>query len=225
MTRFARGRERDAVAAATELLERLPPAARVVIATPRGGWKTKLTADRAEARRVLSEISGAAFASDDVECRTRVTLDAVRTTLAAFSAEAAPTILVVSGGLAGPRHDSTSGSSSIARTTAQIQVKSCDLRLDDFLRIGDAAAATRAHLYVVEPDDVLLSRNMDQLSATPIDLDVGLTTLAGVTGGKRLHLTRASGNTLIAAERESSAYYLAGFERTAAEAAGSTPSG
>lgn len=216
------GRERDTVAAATELLDRLPPTARVVIATPRSGWKTKLTTDRAEARRVLSEIAGAAFASDDVECRTRVTLDAVRTTLAAFSAEAAPTILVVSGGLAGPRHDSTSGSSSIGRTTAQIQVKSCDLRLDDFLKIGEAAAATRAHLYVIEPDDVLLSRNMDQLSTTRIDLDVGLTTLAGVTGGKRVHLTRASGNTLIAAERESSAYYLAGFERTVGEQPGST---
>jgi hypothetical protein len=215
------GRERDTVAAVSELLDKLPPHARVVIATPHGGWKTKLTSDRAEARRVLSEISGRAFASDDVECRTRVTLDAVRTTLEAFGPEAAPTILVVSGGLAGPRQDATSGNSALARATAQIKVRSCDLRLEDFLKIRDAAAATRAYLYVIQPDDVLLSSTMDQLAASPIDLNVGVNNLAAVTGGKLLHLTRSSGNPLIAAERESSVYYLAGFVRTAAEA-GST---
>ena len=216
------GRERDTLAAAGELLDKLSPSARVVIATPHGGWKTKLTPDRAEARRVLSEIAGRAFASDDVECRTRVTLEAVNSTLAAFTAEAAPTVFVVSGGLAGPRQDATSGNSGLARATARIQVRSCDLRLEDFVKIGDAAAAARAHVYVIQPDDVLLSTNMDQLSTTRIDLDAGLTTLAGVTGGKLIHLTPAGGNPFVAAERASSAYYVAGFERTVAEPRGST---
>jgi hypothetical protein len=216
------GRERDTLAAVNGLLDSLPASARVVIATPHGGWKTRLTADRAQARRVLSEISGRAFASDDVECRTRVTLDAVRATLAPFSAEAAPTIFVMSGGLAGPRQDVISGSSGLARATGPIKARPCDLRIEDFLKLSDATAAARAHLYVIQPDDVLLSTNMEQFSAAPIDLKAGLTNLAGVTGGKLLHLTPSSGNPLIAAARESSAYYLAGFERTAAEATGST---
>lgn len=215
------GRERETLAAAAGLLDKLPPAARVVIATPHGGWKTRLTADRAEARRALSEISGRAFSSDDVECRTRVTLNALHTTLTAFSAEAAPTILLVSGGLAGPREEITSGSSGLARATGRAPVRSCDLRLEEFLKLGEAAAANRAHLYVIQPDDVLLSTNMDQLSSASTDLRTGLTTLAGVTGGKLLHLTPSSGNPLIAAERESSAYYVAGFAPTAAES-GST---
>jgi VWFA-related protein len=217
-----RGRERDTIAAASDLLDRLPGSAAVVIATPHGGWKTKLTSDRAEARRALSEISGRAFAADDVECRTRTMLDAVRATLVAFSAEAAPTILVVSGGLAGPRQDTTSGSSGLARAAGRVQVRSCDLRLEDFLKIGDAAADARAHVHVIQPDDVLLSTNMDQLSTAPIDLQAGLTTLAGVTGGKLVHLTPSNGNPLVAAAQESSAYYLAGFEPTGAEAPGST---
>jgi hypothetical protein len=216
------GRERDTVAAVGELLDRLPPTARVVIATPHGGWKNRLMPDRAGARRALADISGRAFKSDDVECRTRVTLDAVASTLAAFGAEDAPTILVISGGLAAPRQDSTSGSSSLARATGQVQARTCDLRLEDFLKLKEAAAAARAHLYVIQPDDVLLSTNMEQLSAARLDLQDGLTTLASVTGGKLVHLTPSSGNPLIAAERESSAYYLAGFERTAADAAGST---
>jgi VWFA-related protein len=216
------GRERDTLAAAGELLDRLPPHARVVIATPHGGWKNRLTTDRADARRVLAEISGRAFNGDDVECRTRVTLDAVGATLAAFGGDDAPTILVISGGLAGPRQEATSGNRQLAGATAGVPARTCDLRLEDFLKLRDAAAATRAHLYVIQPDDVLVSSNMEQSSAAPIDLQDGLNTLAGVTGGKLIHLTPASGNPLIGAERESSAYYLAGFERTAAEAAGAS---
>ena len=217
-----RGRERDTIAAASDLLDRLPSSAAVVIATPHGGWKNKLTSDRADARRALAEIAGRAFAGDDVECRTRTTLDAVRATLVAFSPEAAPTILVISGGLAGPRQDTTSGSSGLARAAGRVQVRSCDLRLEDFLKIGDAAADARAHVHVIQPDDVLLSTNMDQLSAAPIDLQAGLTTLAGVTGGKLVHLTPSNGNPLVTAARESSAYYLAGFDPTGAEAPGSS---
>ena len=216
------GRERDTLAAVNELVDSLPSRARIVIATPHGGWKTKLTADRDAVRRVLSEISGRAFAGDDVECRTRVTLDAVRAALAPFTAEAAPTVLVISGGLAGPRQSLPAGANGLARVTGRVQAALCDLRIEDFLKVSDAIANTRAHLYVIQPDDVTPTSNMDQLSSAPVDLTAGLANLAGVAGGKLLHLTRSSGNPLIAAERESSAYYLVGFEPTAAEATRST---
>jgi VWFA-related protein len=216
------GRERDTMAAVGGLLESLPAHARVVIATPQAGWKTKLTADRAELRRALADIAGHASAADDVECRTRVTLNAVRAAISPFRAEAAPTVLVISGGLAGPRQDIPAGSNGLARASGRVQVNPCDLRIEDFLKVSDAIANTRAHLYVIQPDDVLPSTNMEQLAATPVDLNAGLNNLAGVAGGKLLHLTPSSGNPLIAAERESSRYYLVGFEPTAAESTGST---
>jgi hypothetical protein len=171
------------------LLESLPAHARVVIATPQAGWKTKLTADRAELRRALADIAGHASAADDVECRTRVTLNAVRAAISPFRAEAAPTVLVISGGLAGPRQDIPAGSNGLARASGRVQVNPCDLRIEDFLKVSDAIANTRAHLYVIQPDDVLPSTNMEQLAATPVDLNAGLNNLAGVAGGKLLHLT------------------------------------
>jgi hypothetical protein len=215
------GRERATLAAVDELITTVSPRTRIVIATPHGGWKTALTTDRAGVRRVVSEIVGRAFEGDDVECRTRVTLDAVQTAIAPFSAGAAPTVLVISGGLAGPRQNIPEGGRGLARAAGPAQARPCDLRIEDFLKVADATAATRAHLYVIQPDDVVPVSNMGPTSVAAPDLTAGLLTLSGVGGGKLLHLTPSSGNPLIAAERESSAYYLLAFEPTAAEAPGS----
>jgi hypothetical protein len=70
------------------------------------------------------------------------------------------------------------------------------LRVDKFQRVGQVAAAARAHFYVVMIDD--LSGSSD-----------GLENLAGVTGGTRIALSRAGNTGLVNVARATASYYSA----------------
>ena len=66
----------------------------------------------------------------------------------------------------------SSGISATTRTTGNLGTSSCDLSTDAYQNVGAAAAASRAHVYVVQAD------------LTPLQRSDGLENLAGVTGSR-----------------------------------------
>ena len=94
----------------------------------------------------------------------------------------------------------SSGISATTRTTGNLGTSNCDLSTDAYQNVGAAAAASRAHVYVVQAD------------LTPLQRSDGLENLAGVTGSQVLVLAGAGENPLSRVALETAASYLAAFE-------------
>src|SRR5439155_3577030 len=90
----------------------------------------------------------------------------------------------------------------------------CELTTDHFQQVGAAAADVRASFYVIQPEDVIVTRRTPQTeniagfgftgSDNPLE---GLEHLAGVTSAHRLHLSE--GAVLSRILSETSAFYTA----------------
>jgi hypothetical protein len=179
---------------------------------PYGGVKVPLTSDHSRVRTALSQLVGQAPANESgsaLACRTRRTLESLTGYFNSVGARDAPTVvMMVSAGLAGPRRDAT-----MLRAPGM-----CELSTDVFQQLGVAAAAPRAQMYVIQPEDILpgAARSTENIagvgyigSDNPME---GLEHLAGVTGGKLLRLTGSSGTAFSRVLRESSGYYLASVD-------------
>lgn len=148
-------------------------------------------------------------------CRTRRTLESLVGLVSGFrEAEGATHVLFITSGLAGPRRDA-------ALTLAPGM---CELTVDMFAQVGAAAGAARATFYVIQPEDPMIRPGGGLVenvagagfkgSDNPLE---GIEHLAGVTGAQRLHLSATGDNTLVRIARETSAYYVLGFEAQPAE--------
>ena len=191
---------------------------RVALVTlPYGGLKVDFTVEHERISNALLKIVGQAPQGEtgsELACRTRRTLESLVGVLGSLAGGMGPTTLVfVSSALAGPRHDAA----------AALAPGMCELTTDQFRHVGVAAAAARAHFYVVQPEDVAVPAALQvetiagaafKGSDNPL---VGLEHLAGVTGGHRLPLQTSSTSNLIRVARETSGYYLAFFIPEAAE--------
>ena len=218
------GRERALRDVADRFLRSLSSVDRVALVTmPYGGTKVNLTTDHDQVRQALSIIAGSAPQSEtgsEMACRTRRNLMALAGLLGGLSDDDGPAVvLFFSTGLAGPRRDAP-----VTRAPG-----ACELTTDDFRRVGLAAASSRTHVYVVQPEDrtappgATVVENIAGAGFTGSDNPrEGLEHLVGVTGGQLLHLETASDDALHRVTRETSAYYLAAFEPEASERNGQT---
>lgn len=211
---FRPGRERPLRAAVDRFLAALTPRDRAALVTmPYGGFKVNLTNDYDRVRGELAKIVGQRPATEtgsDMACRTRRTLDSLVGLLSGLRAsEGATHVLFVTSAMAGPRRDAVQA----------LAPGMCELTVDMFARVGAAAGAGRATFYVIQPEDLMLRTGSNPVeniagvgirgSDNPVE---GIEHLAGVTGAQRLHLSATGDDTLVRIARETSAYYVLGFE-------------
>lgn len=198
---FRPGNDRLMKQSIDSFLNTIPPADRVALLTaPLSSVRTDPTTP-AEVRQALAKVAahGAPIPTDDaglqryqndVACRTRETLEALRGLLSSLTgASIPPTMIFFSAGI-----------SATTRTTGNLGTSNCDLSTDAFQNVGAAAAAARAHVYVVQAD------------LTPAQRSEGLENLAGVTGAQVMVLATTGENALNRIAIETSASYLATFD-------------
>jgi VWFA-related protein len=216
---FRPGRERALRPAVDRFLAALSPRDRVALmTTPYGGFKVNLTNDYERVRAELAKIVGQGSATEtgsEMACRTRRTLDSLVGLVSGFRAlEGATNVLFVTSSMAGPRRDAAQA----------LAPGMCELTVDMFARVGAAAGAARATFYVIQPEDLMIRTGGGRVenvagagfkgSDNPVE---GIEHLAGVTGAQRLHLSAAGDDTLVRIARETSAYYMLGFEAQTAD--------
>ena len=200
---FRVGKERPLRAAVSHFLDQLAERDLVGLVTmPHGGWKVHPTTDRARVKEAMSLVIGHASqdeSPDDATCRTRLTLETLTTMLYQLgSAGVPPTVLFFSSKLS----PATGIQMMRAPSSGAAPIGRCELLPLTFSRVGIAAGEARAHFYVIQPDD-------EPLASQEL---AGLENLAGVTGGTRLAIPANGDKTLDRVLRETTSYYLAGFE-------------
>ena len=220
------GKERPAMEALDRMLSRLSPADRVGVATmPHGRVDVDLTTDHEEVRDALRRIKGQApqaqgeatqaSIDSDKACNSRLTLSTLSGLLDALSAIEGPkTIVFLSSGVMPPRRDAL---------MTQAPGK-CEIRSVYFDEVGTAASLARAHFYVVQPDDVNADTarhafedpTASRFSSSDEEY-AGLQHLTGVTGGELFRLQGPTEPVFTRIARESSGYYVVGFEPAADE--------
>jgi VWFA-related protein len=225
------GKERPVRDAAMRFLGGLSPRDRVGLATmPRGGMVVPLTRDHEQVRTALGRISGqapqtsspglpalprvGAVSSAQVDqseraCTTRLTLGDLATMLEGLASMEEPkTVVFISSGLVTPTRDApmTAGPGR------------CEVKSEHFQEVGIAARAARAHLYIVQPSDLVVDPASTAFTdatasrfATSDDLLAGLQSLAGVTSGDIFRLSGQADVVFTQVANESSGYYLADF--------------
>ena len=211
---FKAGREAPLRAAVEMLIGGLSSRDQLSLVTmPYGGVKVPLTTDHSRIRSALLKIVGQSSGVEtgsELACRTRRTLETLRGYLdGVLGIRATPaTIMFITGGLAGPRRDAP-----ITKAPGM-----CELRTETFQEVAEAAGAARAQFYVIQPVDMMLkgalsTENIAGANFTGSDNPIeGIEHLAGVTGGKMLHLTGSPEGALGRVLAETSAYYLATIE-------------
>jgi hypothetical protein len=138
-------------------------------------------------------------------CRTRRTLESLIGLVSGFGVRESPiNVMFVTSGMAGPRRDALSA----------LAPGMCELTIDVFAQLGAAAGAARTMFYVIQPEDLMIAPGASFSGAAkgsdnPLE---GIENLAGVTGGQRLSLAAGGDGTLIRIARETSAYYVLGFD-------------
>lgn len=211
---FRPGREAPLREAVDRLMTGLTSRDHLALVTmPYGGIKVPFTTDHERVGRTLTSIVGNAPPAETgsaLACRTRQTLQELSAFLATLGVRAEPAIVMfVTSGLAAPRHDAP----------VTLAPGMCELRVELFNQVATAAGAARAHFYVIQPGDAfgqapsLQRENIAGAgylgSENPIE---GIEHLAGVTGGKMLHLTGSAETAFGRVLRESAAHYVIGVD-------------
>jgi hypothetical protein len=201
---FRPGNDRLIKQSIEQFLGTIAPSDRVaLLTTPRPTTRTEPTTAR-ELRQALGRVAGVApqqQSEDEVACRTRDTLEALRGLFSGLAAaRTQATIVFFSGGLSGGKQGTMGTTGSFA----------CELRTDHFQTVGVAAASAKAHMFVVQGDLNVTGRSD------------GLDNLAGVVGAQVVVLNAAPENPLNRFALESSASYLAAFDPEPSERNGQT---
>jgi hypothetical protein len=185
----------------TAFEQALPVSDRLGLFTiPRGTTSLAPTSDRESFRSAVAKIQGrmkASMTAAERRCHTRDTLAAMAGILGGAATTGGVTpVIFFSTGLVG----ASSGSGALGGPD------DCAVQPSEFQRLGGAADASRAQLYLVRAE-----QNQDRTSSE------GLENLVGVTGGDMLYLTGAEGGALARIVKETSAYYVATFTADAGE--------
>jgi VWFA-related protein len=226
------GRERPARDGAIRFLRSLSPRDRVgLITLPRGATLVEPTRDHETIRTALLRITGQApqttspalqatvgipgqsstqVATSERACMTRLTLESLAGLLQSLDPPDEPkTIVFISSGLSTPTRDAPT-----TRGPGQCEVKS-----EHFEHVAQAAHATRAHFYLIQPHELIIDSARDVMQdvtasrfSSSDDALAGLQNLAGVTGGEIFRLTTAAPEPVFhRVATETSGYYVIDF--------------
>ena len=220
------GKERPAMQGLERMLSRFSASDRVGLATmPHGRVEVEPTNDHEAVAAVLRRLKGQApqlqgdvsQATVDSEkaCNSRLTLSTLSGLLEGLSVIEGPkSIVFVSSGVMPPRRDAL-------MTQAPGR---CEIRSVYFDEVADAASLARAQFYVVQPDDLnadAARQAFDNPTASRYSSAdeeyAGLQHLTGVTGGEIFRLNGATEPVFARIARETSGYYMVGFEPAAEE--------
>jgi VWFA-related protein len=211
------GAEKHAMSAIARLVSSLGPKDQVmVVKAPKGGVEIEFTNDHERVVNALRRFVGSALRQEseqDRSCRTRWMLNAVRDVLDSVTPLQGPKLVVVaSSGLLTPRRDNP----------ANRAPGPCEIALDDYQQVSVAAARAGAHIFVVQPDDVLFESTGSGAGrfATAEQDRAGLESLAGAVSGELLRVNSPDDESLRTVARATSGYYVATFEPDAAERTG-----
>lgn len=205
------GSERNAINAALRYIGTLGPRDRLSYVTmPNGGVEIDFTADHQQVIERLRKFVARAPNESTVQersCRSRLLLNTLTDYLNGLAPLDGPkSIVLLSSGVLNPRRDAP----------LDAPPGPCEIRQIYFQEVSTAASVVRAHLYVVQPDDL----NMDsprQVFADPTasrfagaDQDrAGLESLAGVANGDFMRIVGPDDLTLRNLARGFTGYYVA----------------
>jgi hypothetical protein len=209
---IAPGREHAVKEAIMRLIDGLAARDRVGLLLLPHGAAVNLTVDHAAVRKQATGIVGRLVsdeAATDSACRTRVNIEALKEIFADFSSGSPTTLVFFTNGMSPP---ATDGVSRMKQPT----VGACEIRMQDYDELAKAFSASRVDVHVVQILDEVTSG-----VATTSELTAGLENLAGVTGNRMIRLT---GNESVVARvaRETSAYYVVGFDADPSERNGAS---
>ena len=199
------GREQRVRDGITSLINLLGPNDQAAILTvPHGGVSTEVTSDRGALLRAVSSLAGAAPLTESAEqsaCRSALTLQAIRGVLEQRAGSDGPTdIVFVSSSVSGPRLGALSGVA-----LGRGNIAGCDLKIDEFTKLGTAASAARAHFYIIQPEQIRVATSAGDLDS-PL---AGLENIASVTGATIWHMAGSDSPGFERVALESSSYYSA----------------
>ena len=219
---FRPGRERPIRSAVKAFLGEMTSKDRVSVWTaPHGGIKVNLTGNFDRVAAAIDQVNGHGpdqESGSDAACRTRNTLHELEQMLDSLTGGQGPTsIFLFTASMFGPRRDTVGPVGPPGM---------CELRPEEFTRVGHVAAQARAHFYIVQPEDLqrmptsaLQTVSGSGFSPTLNPLE-GMEQLAGVTGGQRMSLTRLGDQTLVGLARAASTYYSAVIDGAASDGEG-----
>jgi len=220
---FRPGRERTIRSALARFIGALSPRDRVALVTvPHGGMKSDLSTNHDAFSQAMSLVVGhgpQTESGQEAACRSRNVLESLEGMLSSLGGGEGPTTVVFfTSSMLGPRRDAP----------MMMAPGMCELQTQHFQRVGNAAARARAHFFIVQPEDLIpkggaASENIAGVGFSGSDNPLeGIEHLAGVTSGKRMALTTAGDETLLAIARQTVTYYAATLESTQADLDGLT---
>ena len=208
------GAEKNVMNGAVRLVNSLSPRDQVsYITMPHGGLEVPFTDDRQKIVAALRRFLGRGSretSEQDRSCRSRLVLNGMRDLLRSMAPLEGPKVVVLlSSGLLNPRRD--------AALTAP--PGPCEIRVDDFQEVRNAAALARGYVYVAQPDDLhvesalssLTDRTLSRFSAADKDR-AGLESLAGATAGEFFRIVGPDDQSLPRIARDTAGYYVATFD-------------
>jgi hypothetical protein len=215
------GPGRDAVAkdAANHLLAALTPGDRAaLISTRQGGPHVQLTTDHALVRKGLASIAGYGNPSEtsmDLTCRTVRTIQAVQSVLGAAGNTSAPAVVLMSTSVATLQAGAVKMIGAGANAAANLNPIGdlCQLRAEEFQRLGAAAQSGNVAFYAVE----LLDASARALLP---DAQGGLENLAGATNGEMMRTGANTEGQMARIAQGLSYYYLATFNAQGSDFSG-----
>jgi VWFA-related protein len=208
------GPMRTAVASFVDLLA--PGDQVALITVPRGSVRTNFTTNHDLIKQEVTRIMGQAEQREtfaQASCRTLYMLGALTGAIDTLARGVGPTTFVVfTSSLVSEQLSPTRAASANQATS---NIGECDLRAEEFQKVGFAAAAARANFYFIQHDAAVGS------SGGGDSLRAGIDNLASVTGG---HVNWAGriDEALARVARETSAYYVATFQPEPGERTGNS---
>jgi len=208
------GTERNAINSTVRYVRMLGPRDRVSYVTmPNGGVEVDFTTNHDQVVDALRNFRASAPrepTEQERSCRSRLLLNTLSDYIRGLTPIQGPkSVVVVSTGVLNPRRDAPMLGPP----------GPCEIRQIYFQEVSTAASMARAHLFVVQPDDVTMDsprqvftdRTASRFAGADEDR-AGLESLAGVTGGDFMRIVGPDDPTLTNIAGGLTGYYIATFD-------------